>query len=161
MNCKKEYDFEPLAVSGKENLICPVCGNIIDKNSRGPGSAESIENTEEAIGNATARILHFCYIFYMLLGVAGVVSYFLGASKILYGVTLFALIVFIIQFLTGYITFRSGIIFLPIGAVLGFVYFKTIDGACLGIHLVFLIRHIIRDIIYTIILRLLGMLSGK
>ena len=47
-----------------------------------------------------------------------------------------------------------------IGAVVGYYYFKSIEGACLGVHIVFLIRHLIRDIFFTLLFKFIKMISG-
>lgn len=158
-NCKKDFDFDPLAVSGKGDLHCPECGGIIGKNSRPPGNKESIEQTEEAIGNAYARLLHLSYIFYMAVGIVGVIGFVLGRYGLLYAATATSLIAYTLQFLTGTLTFTSGLILLPAGAVIGYLHFGSIAGGCLGIHIVFLIRHLIRDIILSLVFKFLGMVS--
>ncbi len=158
-NCKKDFEFAPLAVSGRNDLICPECGGVIGKNSRNPANKINSEKTEEAIGNTFARLLHMSYIFYMVMGLLGITGFALGADKLLYIATGISIGAFIIQFLTGTLIFTSGIIFLPIGAAAGYIYFKSIEGACLGIHLVFLIRHIIRDIFFALIFKLIRMSS--
>ena len=158
-NCKKDFEFAPLAVSGRDDLICPECGGIIGKNSRNPANKINSDKTEEAIGNTFARLLHMSYIFYMVMGLLGIIGFIFGVDKLLYIATGISIGAFIIQFLTGTLIFTSGIIFLPLGAAAGFIYFKTIEGACLGIHLVFLIRHIIRDIFFALIFKLIRMSS--
>ena len=159
--CKKDFDFAPLAVSGREDLICPECGNVIPKESRNPAEKDEACRTEEAIGNAYAKLMHLSYIFYMTVGVIGVICFFAGLSTLLYIATFISLICFIIQLLTGTLLFRSGLIFLPIGAVLGYLYFRSVDGACLGIHIIFLIRHLIRDILFRLIFAFIGKISGN
>lgn len=47
-NCKKDFEFAPLTVSGKDDLICPECGGIIGKNSRNPANRVDPDKTEEA-----------------------------------------------------------------------------------------------------------------
>ena len=158
-NCKKDFDFEPLAVSGRADLICPGCGCVIGKNSRNPAGKESAEKTEEAIGKAYARLLHLSYIFYLVMGTVGAVSFVFGIYGVLYAVSMVSLTVYILQLITGTLTFVSGLIFIPAGAVIGYMYFKSIAGACFGIHAVFLVRHLIRDIIFRLIFRFLGMVS--
>ena len=158
--CKKEYDFDPLAVSGRGDLICPECGSIIGKESRDPSGKEMAEKTEEAIGSIYARLLHLSYIFYLTMGIIGVIGFIFEIYAVLYVVTFISLTAFILQFFTGTLIFRSGIIFLPIGAILSYLYFRTVEGACLGIHVVFLIRHLIRDIIFRLIFAFLRMISG-
>ena len=160
-NCKKDFDFEPLAVSGKGDLICPECGNIIDKNSRNPAGKEMVDETEEKIGRTFANLLHMSYVFYLTMGVLGVIGYVFGLDTLLYIATAISLAAYIIQFLSGTLTFASGLILLPAGAILCWFYFGTLRGACLGIHIVFLIRHIIRDILYTLVFRFISMISGK
>ena len=157
VNCKKEFEFPPLAVSGKVKLICPECGGIIDKNSRRPADDESVRKTEEAMGRAVGGLFHLAYIFYLALGIVGVLSFVFGLSGLLYAVTVVVLAVYIIQFATGNLAFTSGVVFLPVGAIIGFLIFKSIGGACLGIHVVFIVRHLIRDVIYRLIFRLIRM----
>ena len=152
--CGKDFEFTPLAVSGSEPLICPECGNIIEKNSRNPANKIDSEKTEENIGRAIGGIYHFLYIFYMVLGIIGVISYAFGAYFLLYLVTAVSLAAFILQLLTGTSTFFLGILFIPAGAVAGFILMKGIPGACLGIHAVFLIRHLIRDVFYRLLAKL-------
>ena len=159
-NCKKDYDFAPLAVSGKDDLICPECGMVIDKNSRNPEDKIEAEKTEAAIGNTAARLLHLSYIFFMTMGIIGVIGFITGIRPLLIAATAISLTVFIIMFLTGTLVFVSGLILVPMGAVLGYLYFKSIDGACLVIHIVFLLRHLIRDIILRLIFRFIGFASG-
>lgn len=157
-NCRKDFEFAPLAVSGKDDLICPECGNVIGKNSRNPANRLDSDKTEEAIGNTFAKLLHLSYIFYMVMGLLGVAGFLTGVNKLLYIATVISLLAFVIQFMTGTLVFTSGIIFLPAGAAAGYYYFRTIEGACLGIHIVFLIRHLIRDIFFMLLFKLIGML---
>ena len=157
--CKKDFEFAPLAVSGKDDLICPECGSVIGKNSRNPANRIDSGKTEEAIGNTFARLLHMSYIFYMVMGLLGVAGFVFGINKLLYAATIISLTAFILQFMTGTLIFSSGIIFLPIGAAAGYFYFKSIEGACLGIHAVFLIRHVIRDIFFALLFKLIRMMS--
>ena len=158
-NCKKDFDFDTLSVSGKDDLICPECGCIIDKNSRNPAGKLLAEETEEKIGRAYAELLHLSYIFYMSVGVIGVIGFILGIHWLLYAATAVSLAAYIIQFLTGTLIFKSGLFLLPIGAIAGYMYFGNISGACLAIHIVFLIRHLIRDIIFRLIFAFFNVIS--
>lgn len=153
--CKKDYEFAPLAVSGKENIICPSCGRVIDKNSRHPVDYSSTENIENNIGSSFASLLRMAYVFYLLFAIVGVIGYILQIDSILYGTTAIVMLTFMIQLCTGTLVFTSGIVLIPIGAFAGYYLFNSINGAFLGIHLVFLVRHICRDIIYTLIFKLI------
>ena len=154
-NCKKDYEFEPLAVSGKEPLICPECGNVIGKNSKNPGNKVDTDKTDEKIGNGFAALLHLSYIFYLVMGIIGVLGFVLGVYFLLYVTAFISLTVFLVQLITGTSTFGMGIIFIPLGAIAGFIFIGAIPGACLGIHLVFLIRHLIRDVFWRLFWKLI------
>ena len=161
VNCKKEFDFEPLAVSGREDLICPECGNIIDKNSRDPAAKERAEQEEDKMGMTFAKLMHLSYLFYMTMGLIGAACYFLRVYPLLFIVTIISLAAYIIQLISGTVTFASGMILLPAGAIAGYIFLGGIPGACLGIHLVFLIRHLIRDIIFRLIFAFIRAVSGS
>lgn len=147
--CNKSFDFTIKSMTDLDNLICPECGGKIDKNSRKPVVKDNID---ENIGLIIKKIFEFCYIFYLLLAVAGIVAYFLSLPTLLYVVTAISLFAFVVQFFSGYITFKSGFFFLPLGAVIGYFKFGTLEGACLCVMIVFVIRHLIRDIILRLIM---------
>ncbi len=160
-NCKISYEFSPREVSGKEDLVCPSCGSIIPKNSFEPGGAGKSDAMESKIGSAVGSLFSFAYIYYLLLSVIGAGAFFLHWDTVLYVVTAIALISFVLQLLTGYLVFRSGVLFLPAGAVLGFALFKNIQGACFGIMAVFFFRHLLRDILYRLFYKLIGIGNSK
>ncbi len=151
-NCKKEFDFPPRAITAKEDLICPECGNVIPKNSRNPEHGVEAERSEEAIGRTVAVLMHLSYIFYITLAVVGIVGYYTGINKMLFiasGIMIFA---YVIQFVTMTTSFPTGIIFLPLGALLNYLVFRDPRALLLGICFVFLIRHVVRDIFYHFIM---------
>lgn len=154
--CEKEFDFNIRSVTDLDNLVCPECGEKIGKESRKPRDPNA-DNLEETIGRGFAAIFRFAYIFYMVLGSIGVVSFILHEYYILYPVTLIALVCVLLQVFTGTFVFQAGMIFLPVGAVVGYLIFNSVEGMLFGIDCVFVIRHLIRDVI----LRLLGLMIPK
>jgi len=148
--CNKDYEFEAAAITAKDNLICPACGNVINKNSRHPSNTTGNE-IEDGIGNVVSNVFRLAWIFYLALGLIGIICYFTHLDKALYIVTAISLLAYIIQLFTGTLVFTAGIILLPVAAIIGFFLFNGCQGACLGIMLVFIIRHIIRNIIWAII----------
>ncbi len=157
-NCQKEFDFAIKSMKDLDNLVCPECGSKVDKDSRNPAenvSAET-EKTEEAIGNAFMTLMHLSYIFYIAISLVSVAAYFLHWDKVLYITTAISLGAFLIQLLLQMLTFRTGLLFLPIGAAAGYFILKSIQGACLGVALVFIIRHLIRDVIFRLIGKLIS-----
>lgn len=148
-NCRQDFDFAPRDITGPDDLICPKCGSIIGKNSRHPVSKEN-EKIEENVGNAIASIWNIAYMFYVTLSIIGIVGYFFS-DKIFYLMVAITVAAYILQLITGTTTFTEGIIFLPIGAAIGYFVIGSIKGACLGILVVFLIRHILRDILWNLV----------
>lgn len=153
VNCNKSFDFKIKSMTDLDNLVCPECGAKIDKNSRKPVVED---NMDAKIGSIFQKVFHFLYIFYMLCAVVGIIAFFLNLSKLLYVVTAISLLVFVLQLLSGRNTFRSGLVFLPIGAVAGYLKFGTYEGACFGVMIVFAIRHVVRDVILRLIWALVG-----
>lgn len=153
--CKKDYDFAPLAVSGKKDIICPSCGRVIDKNSRHPVSHAQNDQIEAGIGNAVASIWHMAYVFYIFFAIIGFIGYIFRLDYVLYVATLIVILAYIIQLCTGTLRFITGIIFIPLGAIAGYFIFGSINGALLGVHVVFFLRHICRDILYRLIAKLI------
>ncbi len=149
-NCKKEFDFPPKAVTAAAPLICPECGREIPKESRRPDMGREADVSEEKIGKAASVVFHLIYVFYVSLAVAGTVAYVTGLNGLLYATAGISLTVYLLQVLTHSTAFPTGVIFIPLGAIAGFLIFKGLPGACLGVHIVFALRHIVRDIVLRI-----------
>ncbi|MCQ2589422.1 MAG: zinc ribbon domain-containing protein [Treponema sp.] len=154
-NCKKEFDFSIKSMSDMEQLICPECGEKVGKNSRKPVDTLGTGITEQKIGYAYARIMHFFYIFYFLCAVLGYCAFFFKLDRFLYIITAIPVSAFLIQTVFRTSTFPMGMVFLPIGAGLGYFFLHSIQGICIGVHSVFLIRHVLRDILFRLIGKLL------
>ena len=155
-NCKKDIDFNPRAVSGSAPLICPECGNEVPKNSRNPEHGRAAEESEEKIGKAAAVLFHLSYIFYIALAAIGFIGYFAGIGGLLWGTVALSLTAYLVQCLTHTTSFPFGVVLLPAGAIAGYFVFKGISGAGLGIHAVFAIRHLLRDVFYRLIFWIIG-----
>lgn|GEM_PF-957935 len=162
-NCQKEFDFTIKSMQDMESLVCPVCGSKVDKDSRAPEYKEvsaGSNRTANAIGNAVSCLFTLNYMFYISVSIVAVVAYYFNLDKLLYTMTGISLGLFLIQFFTGSHTFRSGIIFLPLGAAAGYYLLKSIRGACFGIAIVFILRHLIRDLIIRLVIKLLELVGA-
>lgn len=159
--CCKEYDFDPLVVASTASLQCPGCGKVIGKDSRRPIDRRETLKMEENIGRGFYWLFRLSYIFYLLISTIGIVCFSFKFDKALFIITAFILGVFILQHISGYHTFKKGFIFLPMGAVAGFLIFKSVQGACFGVHIVFFLRHLIRDIFYALIWKLVKLGNMK
>lgn len=158
-NCQKDFDFPVKSMKDLDSLVCPECGLKIDKNSRNPTEDSSVESAkaEETIGRTLSVFMSLNYFFFIAISLVSVAAYFLNMDKLLYTMTGISLGVFFIQLFFQSLSFRSGLIFLPIGAAAGFFILKSIRGACLGIAIVFIIRHLIRGVIFRLIGKLISL----
>ena len=152
--CRKDFDFEPKAVSGAGDIYCPECGNVINKNSRHPIDHAATDRMEQGIGNVFAWLLKIAYIYYLIVALIGVLGFIFKIDMMLYIATGIAVGSFLIQFFMGTLVFKSGFLWLPAGAAAGYFIFKSIQGACLGVDVVFLVRHLLRDVLFRIINKL-------
>ena len=151
--CQKEFEFNINSMKDLDNLVCPECGSKIDKESRRPVDPR-IEQNEEKIGRMMFGILGFNYMFFVVFAAIGVVAYYLGLDPVLYFTTAVNLIIYLSHIAGGSRNFRSGLVFIPVGAAVLYYFYRTPQSACLGVQVVFIIRHIIRDVLYTSIIKL-------
>ena len=158
--CDSDYDFAIKSMNDLDSLVCPVCGERIDKNSRRESGRAQIAENEIKIGRFFQRLYEFAYVFYLILAIIGILAFVFHADILLYVVTGISLCAFVIQFFTGTLIFKSGLFFLPAGAITGFLLFnRSIEGACLGVHVVFAVRHFLRDVFFRFIGWLIRMSS--
>lgn len=152
-NCQKDFDFNIKSTTDLDNLICPECGKKIPANSR--HKPQSAAETELAIGGAFQGLYALSYHFYFFVSVVGIVAYFLNANSLLYTMAIINLTVFLFQLLFGRLLFRTGLILIPLGAALGYYFLNGFAGAVLGIHVVFVVRHLIRNVFWAFIAKLI------
>ena len=154
--CNKNFDFPVKGLKDLDNLVCPECGRKIDKNSR---LVIDDEENDQKVASVLSGIFTFFWFFYLVLSLLGIGAYFLKWYMALYVLTGIILSVYTVQLVFGSASFISGIILIPAGAVAAYLHFKTIPGACLGIMAVFTLRHLIRDVIWRLIMTLVRFLS--
>lgn len=115
--------------------------------------------TDETVGGIIQKLFRFMYNFYFVCSLIGVAGYFLNLQKLVYACALLCIVVFVVQLFIAS-TFKSGMIFLPLGAAgVYFLFDGTIGGVCLGIFIVFIIRHLIRNVFYKLIGKLVSAAS--
>lgn len=156
-NCRKDIDFTIKSMKDLDSLICPDCGSKVDKDSRSPEYMEvsrASDQTESAIGNTIGCFARLNYLFYVAVSIFSIVAYNFHWDKVLYISTGILLLSFLIMRILGFYTFPTGIIFLPLGAAAGYFILKSIRGACLGIAIVFIIRHLFRALFWNLIMKL-------
>lgn len=149
-NCRREFDFKITSMEQMDNLVCPVCGGKIDKNSRKPRDVETENRIEEAIGEGFYNAFRFAYYFYLICGLIGVAAFFLEWYGILYVLTGISLITVFVRFVgtAGRRPFFL-LLILTCGGI-GYYLYGTIQGICLGVMVALIIGHIFK----TVILRL-------
>lgn len=160
-NCRKDFDFTIKSMKDLDSLVCPECGSRIDKDSRNPALdevARATDKTEETIGNAFGCLMSLNYVFFMSISVAAIVAYNFHWDMVLYILTGISLGLFVIQLFFRSVAFRTGFIFLPLGAAIGYFVLKSVRGACLGIAIVFIARHLIRALFWRLLSKLFSRL---
>lgn len=162
-NCQKEYDFKITSMEDLDNLVCPVCGNKIDKNSRKPvETGKNGKTAESTIGNVVGGYFTIKYYLHFVLALIGLIAFFLHMNGLLYFMASACVITWLSQFLFGRISFLSGLLFIPLGAIIGAVVIKgLLRGICLGIVVVFILRHLIRGFNYFILAKLIKLGNSK
>lgn len=163
-NCKKGTDFPIKSMTDLDNLICPECGSKVDKNSRTPVDKPLVEDASQAEDMIAGGLYFFYrirYYFFLAFAIVGIVAYFTGMDQLLYTVTAINVGVYVIGLLLGRITFLSGVAFIPMGAAIGYNFVDaSLNGICLGILVVFAIRHLCKSVFYSLI-RALVRLGNK
>ena len=160
-NCQKEFDFKIKSMEDMDNLICPECGSKIDKNSRKPVET-GVNSAEKAVSNVVGGYFTIRYYIHFVLALIGLIAFFAGKFDLLYIMAALCVIIYLVQFFIGRAGFISGLFFIPLGAVIGvLVLNKVLRGICLGIVVVFIIRHLIRGFNYFILSKLIHMGNTK
>lgn len=157
--CRKEYDFKVTSMKDMDNLVCPVCGDRVDKNSKAPARPDP-DKAGETVGNIAAGFLYIIYVFYFVCAIVGLLAYVLKEDRILYFVTALSVGMFFLSILMGRLRFITGFILLPAGAAAGFAAFGGLRGACAGMMLIFFVRFIIKDLILSLFWKLISA-AGK
>ena len=148
--CNKEFEVQIKRMEDVEIIHCPYCGKLVDKNSKKPTVQPGEITAEEAATSVFIWLAKLRWIIYPIFAGLGILFYFLKLTMPLYIVTAISLLYFFYQHGKTFITI------LPIGcAAIGYYYFKTYEGACLGVAISWVIWHIIRIIKWFIVSKLI------
>lgn len=145
-NCKKQYNFDIKDMKELENLICPVCGHKIDKNSRTGNNPSDGEVPAEFVGKAYYFFIRFFFLFFPLCGLIGVIAFFMQLKMLLYVTSCVGILVYIIRYGKS----SKQLTWPILGVLLCGIYFRTVDGVCLGIAASFIVRYVYQRIILKI-----------
>lgn len=151
-NCQKNYDIPGIkSMKDLDNIVCPMCGQKIESNSRKPQPASGFSDAELHWAKIIQTLFNMSYLFYLTMAVIGIEGYIFHHDLLLYIATGIAVAMYILQVYTRTATFRWGMLLLPLGALAGGFYFRTPQGACLGICIVFAVRHLLRDVFWKLL----------
>lgn len=151
ITCHSNVEFDIKSLEDMDNLVCPNCGAKVDKNSKEPKFERQVEKSYNTLGAVSGGIFSFFFVFYLVCAIVGIVAFCLKMYPLLYIMTAINVIAYIIQWLIRYVAFVSGVVFLPLGAVVGFIIWHSLAGACVGIMIVFAIRHVLRDLLFMLV----------
>lgn len=141
--CEKEYDFPIKSMGDMDHLICPVCGEKVDRESRKPRDLVREEKTEIAIGRTIMAFLNFWFYLYLICGIVGIVAFLLKWDVLLYLVTAVSVFLFFKPSGRYRNSFFQSTLWLAAGAGAGFFFFRSVQGACFGVEVSLVIRHIV------------------
>lgn len=159
-NCRKEFDFAITSIEDLDGLVCPECGCRIERNSRRPLEDPEEERLEMSLGLVLLVLFRIGYYFFAVFSLLGAAAFFLHVSWLLRLSVGICLATFLLQLVLKVHQFRTGPLFLPLGAAAGFFFMRSLDGACLGICAVFMVRHIMWEIFSWIIGKIMGSVLG-
>lgn len=142
-NCKKDYNINVKSMAEMEQMVCPVCGEKVEKVSKNPEHVGAEDGMENHLGETMYKLIYLSIIFYFCCGVISVVAFVLHWDKVLYTVTAVSVIGYFLQ----YFNTEWGIIWMTIGAIAGYFILHSVQGACLGVEVLLIVRHIIRRLI--------------
>lgn len=145
-NCNTGTDFPIKSMTDLDNLICPKCGSKVDKNSRSPeNKTEEPDQAAEIAGGFFYLLYKIRYYFFFVVALIGIGAYFLKIYKLMFVVTVINLAIFYIRLLFYRFGGLFGFVFIPLGAFLGYTLAGgDINGICLGVLIVFAIRHMFK-----------------
>lgn len=147
--CRKSFEFKIKSMAERDNLICPECGSKIDPNSRSAPNAVKSQRNDADLVAATAFSVYSIirWYFYAAVSIFGIIAYNMHWDIGLYIATGLCLFVFCFRFLFMGGFFRN-ISWLAAGGALSFFFIEqNIKGICLGILIVLLIKHVIKEIL--------------
>ena len=147
--CQCEYDFQIKSMTDLDNLICPVCGNKIDKESRAP---REIDQAEQIIASGLSWYYTARYYFFMFFAILGIALYFLEIEKGVYAVTRIWLVTYLLRNRRFFRSFSVCIACMVASSALSYKYIdRSLQGICLGILVVFAIRHMLKAFGYKLL----------
>ncbi len=162
-SCKKEFDFTIKSVTDLDNLICPECGQKIDKNSRKTDEIRATgeyEVAENMISGGLSCLYTIRYYFFLVLSVIGIVAFFGENYKLMVAMTIANVVIYVIGiFLTRRFSIW-GLGFIAAGGFLGYQFMVAdINGICFGILCAFTVRHIMKAFLFRLLFGLLNKLT--
>lgn len=142
-NCKKDYNIHVKSMAEMDQMVCPVCKGKIEKESKNPEHIGAEDGMESHIGKTMYELIYLSILFYFCCGLISIVAFVFHWDKVLYIVTAVSVIGYFLQ----YFNMELGLIWMTVGAVAGYFIFHSVQGACLGVEVMLIIRHIIRRLI--------------
>lgn len=145
--CEKEYDFKVKSMKDLDELICPVCGNKVEKDSKKPSRIAQGEQVEDKIGEGLSSMLSIWWYFRWICVFAGLIAYFWLPSTVF---TVLAVLCGGIS-LFQYWNILPNALFLAVLAIIGYFFIGSYRGICLGFVVALLLQMLFRKMMGTVI----------
>ena len=109
------------------------------------------DDAEVFVAKFVEKLFVIRYFFFLVCAMPGIAGFFLGMDRLVYISTGICTVVYLILAL-AYERLWLGVIFLGLAAAAGYLITGySYTGACMGILVVFVIRHIIKALIFKLV----------
>ena len=156
-NCNNSFEYSPKSMKDLNSTKCPKCGNIAYKDNR----KKQLTEKEQKVDRVLYRIISTLRIFYLIVGIIGIVGYLYGVNKMLYICAIVCVALYTLERMLNINYLGFLVISILISGIIA--YFKTgniISSVALGICIGFAISTIIREL-YFLIIELIIKISNK
>lgn len=156
-NCDNSFEYSPKNMKELNFIQCPRCGSLAHKDNR----KKILTEKEQKADNVLYRIISILRIFYLIVGIIGIVGYLYGVNKILYVCAIVCVVLYTIERMLDINYLGFLVISILISGTI--IYLKTsniFSSVALGICIGFAISTIIREL-YFLIIELIIKISNK
>lgn len=109
------------------------------------------DDAEVFVAKLVEKYFFIRYFFYLMCALPGIVGFFLGFEKVVYISAGICVAVYLIH-ASIYQSIFSGVVFLGLAGLVGYLIVgQSLRGACMGVLVVFVVRHLIKELIFRFV----------
>lgn len=109
------------------------------------------DDAEVFVAKAVEKYFFIRYFFYLICALPGIAGFFLGWEKVVYASAIICILVYMF-FAAIYGRVGMATTFLALAALVGFLVIeRNMVGASMGVLIVFIIRHLIKELFFKFV----------